>query len=638
MKESNLIDPVFVLVGHPNSGKTTLFNELTGLHYKTVNYPGSTVSFYEGRLSGDEHGSIRVMDTPGITSLTSSAPDQIVTQEVLYTYLNSPHVIAVIDATQIARQWYIVQQLIDSGIKPVVCLTMVDLLKDLKASVDESVFSTMTSLTILKINTDTGLGVTELRQLMQSWAQSNEIKIKPERPSVCGLDEIQEKFRQAETLEKKVLKFEDGIHRHRIYRRDKWLLHPVFGSLIFAFVLAGIFTSIYWLAGPFMDQIDALFSYLIDQTKNLVPGGIVADILADGLIAGIGSVVIFLPQIIILFLVMNYLEDTGYLARGATLIDRPLQALGLNGRAFVPLMSGFACAIPAMMAARTISSYRERMITLFIIPLMSCSARLPVYTLLVGFITPPDKPWIGGVMMAGLYIGGIVMGTLAATLISRLKSLHSKSAPFLLELPAYRKPKIKIVLVSTFHKALWYLKKAGPVIVLISIGLWLFTHLPYRSQETQNETENIEYVSVSESYAALVGKHFEVLTRPMGLDWRCGVAIIMGFAAREVFVGALNLLYRIDEADDEDLMQAKLLQNMREVTFEGTSQKIFTPSSVLGLLFFFAVALQCFPTVVTFQSEIGSWKIPLIQLFVYSGIAYLGAIIIVQSLRLFGFS
>jgi ferrous iron transport protein B len=358
-------------------------------------------------------------------------------------------------------------------------------------------------------------------------------------------------------------------------------------------------------------------------------------LLFDGLVAGIGSVVIFLPQIVILFLAMGLLEDTGYLARGAMLVDKPLSLIGLNGRSFMPLLSGFACAIPAMMAARTISSRWERIATIFIIPLMSCSARLPVYSLLLAFLLPREKPWIGGIALSALYFLGLIWGAVFATLISKLPNFKKHQSSFLLELPAYRKPLFRVVWTSTLHRAMWYLKKAGPNIVLLSIGLWLLTHLPVTPPQSGKLQQN-EYVSVEHSYAAKVGRILQPVMEPMGLDWRSGVALIMGFAAREVFVSSMALLYRIDNEAQDDAVQAGLLKRMKDVTFENSLNKIFTVSSVCGLLFFFTVALQCVPTVITAKSEIGSWKIPLIQWTVFSGVAYLGAVCLVQGLRFLG--
>jgi ferrous iron transport protein B len=366
---------------------------------------------------------------------------------------------------------------------------------------------------------------------------------------------------------------------------------------------------------------------------------------------------VFLPQIVILFFAMGYLEDSGYLARGAALVDKPLSKIGLNGKSFVPLLSGYACAIPAMMAARTIPNRFERNLTIFIIPLMSCSARLPVYTLLLAFLTPRDRPWIGGLALTGLYLAGLLLGAAVSTLVSKLTRIREKSG-FILELPAMRKPVLRVVLASTYHKAEQYLRKAGLTIVAISMGLWVLTHTPIPSQgpaepagtaqagpgaEAASEVvggapvaDDGEYVAVSNSYAARLGHFIEPITRPMGLDWRGGVAMICAFAAREVYVSAMALMYRIDEEEEGDGLADTLLGHMAEVRFDDTGERIFTLSSVLGLILFFMIALQCFPTVAVSRSESGNWKLAAAQLILYTGGAYALAVALVQGLRAMG--
>jgi ferrous iron transport protein B len=426
-----------------------------------------------------------------------------------------------------------------------------------------------------------------------------------------------------------------------------------------------IFTSIFWLATPFMDGIDAAFGWGIAGLKHVLPGSWVVDMIADGAIGGVGTVMVFLPQILILFFAMGYLEDSGYLARGAALVDKPLSKIGLNGKSFVPLLSGYACAIPAMLAARTIPNRYERNLTIFIIPLMSCSARLPVYTLLLAFITPRSQPWIGGLALTGLYLAGLVLGAAVSTIISKIIRNKDLSG-FILELPAMRKPVLKVVVASTYHKAQQYLRKAGLTIVIISLGLWVLTHTPPQARDATPvaapvagnaadpattavnppsalaaaaPADGTEYVAVAHSYAAQLGHFLEPITRPMGLDWRGGVAMICGFAAREVFVSAMALMYRIDNAGGKDAGLAdRLLARMGEVRFEDTGARIFTVSTVLGVILFFMIALQCFSTVAVSKSESGGWKFAAAQLVLYTGIAYVLTVALVQGLRALGVS
>jgi ferrous iron transport protein B len=350
-----------------------------------------------------------------------------------------------------------------------------------------------------------------------------------------------------------------------------------------------IFTAIFWLAAPFMDAIDSGFGWAIEATRSAVPNALLPDLIADGLVGGIGAVMVFLPQILILFLAMGWLEDSGYLARGATLVDRPLAKLGLNGRSFVPLLSGYACAIPALMAARTIPNRRERFLTLLIIPLMSCSARLPVYALLLAFLTPRDKPWLGGLGLTALYFLGLVLGFVVAGVVGRFLA-RREASHFMLELPTLRRPLLRVVLVSTFHKAWQYLRKAGPTIVVISLLLWVLTHYPVPPPDSAT-ADGGDYVALSHSYAAKIGHFIEPITEPMGLDWRGGVALLCGFAAREVFVGSLALVYRVDGS--EEGLTGRLLSAMGELRFESTGAPIFTLASCLGLLMFYVIALQC---------------------------------------------
>jgi len=642
--------PSIILVGPHNSGKTTLFNGLTGSRYKTVNYPGSTVSYHKGKLipalgsptetatnacgSVSACGSV-IVDTPGIQSLTACSLDQEVTYRFLFEKeVSKDVVVVVVDGTQLGRHLFLAEQIKECGFAIVLCVTMEDMLiEDGKCLNTEELSKQMKLPSVI-------LDARKKGQLSRLISKVREVEkgMQPRRiQSPISPEEIPSRHQKTEAIEKQVLP--GGFSgRKKQFHTDRLLLHPVWGFLIFLLIMFSTFSMIFWLAAPFMDQIDSAFGGIIAIAHTTLPASWMTDLFFDGLVAGIGSVMIFLPQIVILFLIMGLLEDTGYLARGALLVDKPLSLIGLNGRSFVPLLSGFACAIPAILASRTISSRWERIATIFIIPLMSCSARLPVYSLLLAFLLPREKPWMGGLALSGLYFLGLVWGSVFATILSKLPSFKKRQSVFLLELPAYRRPIFRVVWTSTLHSAMYYLKKAGPNIVLLSIGLWLLTHLPLTPSK---QGQNSEYASVAHSYAGTLGHALKPVMDPMGLDWRSGVALIMGFAAREVFVSSMALLYRVDTVDSspsDDAVQSGLLKRMKDITFENSSNKIFTVSSVLGLLFFFTVALQCIPTVITAKSEIGSWKIPLIQWVAFSGTAYIGAVILVQSLRFLGVS
>lgn len=626
-------------MGSANSGKTTLFNLLTGSHYATVNYPGATVEFAVGAGKALADFPCRVMDTPGMTSLLPASADEKVTVDALFHGAHRPEaVIAVVDGNQLSRHLYLVRQLQDVGLRPVVAVTMGDLLAARGLKVDAARLSELIDCPVVVLDPRRKDGLPALRAALAGRPAGAEVGAEDYRRFASAMDEerVQGYYRALDEVERLALVPLPGKSGNASATAadprgaDRILLHPVWGLAIFLLSMVAIFTSIFWLATPFMDLIDGAFGSAIEALKGALPASWVTDMAADGVVGGIGAVMIFLPQIMILFFAMGFLEDSGYLARGAALVDKPLSKIGLNGKSFVPLLSGYACAIPAMMAARTIPNRFERNLTIFIIPLLSCSARLPVYTLLLAFLLPRDKPWIGGLALTALYLGGLLIGAVAATVISRFIRNRDPSG-FILELPALRRPQALVVLSSTWHKAGQYLRKAGLTIVAISVGLWVLTHTPPPDASAGQG----EYVAVSQSYAAQVGHVLEPATRPMGLDWRGGVALICGFAAREVFVGSLALMYRIEEEDEEGLT-GKLLATMGEARFEDTGEKVFTVASVIGLLIFFIIALQCFPTTAVARNETGGWKIPAVQLVLYTGGAYALAVAVVQGLRALG--
>jgi ferrous iron transport protein B len=653
------------LVGSANCGKTTLFNALTGSHYTTVNYPGATVEYTLGEAKRLTDFPCQVLDTPGLTSLIAASPDEAVTVKALFEGDHRPDLIlAIADATQLSRHLYLVRQLIDLGFPTVLAITMNDLLRKQGVEVDKHRLAELMDCPVVVVDPRRPDNLIELSRALQLTAQSiAEAKSNPN--SLFYLLPNADKHQQfvntqTDTSITNLYQTLDAVQKlalrpvgaaQTISNWDRFLLHPFFGLLFFVAAMVGIFTAIFWLASPFMDGIDASFGWLIEMAKNHLPASWITDFFADGLLGGVGAVLVFLPQIVILFLAMGYLEDSGYLARGAALVDRPLSAIGLNGKSFVPLLSGYACAIPAMMAARTITSRFERNLTLFIIPLMSCSARLPVYTLLLSFLIPHSKPWLGGLCLTGLYLLGFVIAAAISTVVSYFMK-DQAHGHFLLELPTLRRPVFTVVLLSTWHKTVQYIRKAGWAIVIISLGLWILTHTPVSPTAMPNAglinngtdlrsthaAASSEYVAITHSYAAKIGHILEPITRPMGLDWRGGVALISGFAAREVFVSSLALVYRVQDDGDASGLTGKLLSALPTLKFEDTGKPIFTLSTCLGMLLFYLIALQCFPTVAVARHEMGSNKLAFIQLFVFTGVAYALAVALVQGLRAFGFA
>jgi ferrous iron transport protein B len=409
---------------------------------------------------------------------------------------------------------------------------------------------------------------------------------------------------------------------------DRILLHETWGLSFLILAMVTLFSSIFWLAAPLMDFVDQSFGWLAGMTYTLLGQGMLADFVSNGLITGAGAVLVFVPQILILFLGIGLLEDSGYLARAATIVDRPLARMGLNGRAFVPILSGFACAVPAMLAARTISSRKERLITLAILPFMTCSARLPVYALLLSFLFLGDAPWKPGIVLAAIYVASFFVGALSAALLSRLIP-QTESTMFLLELPYYRRPQPKVIAANAYHRTLSYVKRAGPVIFILAVALWLAGTFPH-SQEPS------ETVRLEKSYLGQVGEKLEPVFQPMGLDWRVGVSLLTAFAAREVFVSNLAVLMSSGSSEGSEDEEASLRQNLILKMKDATNRQgepIFTLSSVLGLIVFFMLALQCTATTAMAAREAGSWKFAIIQLVAMNILAYVLACGLVQGLR-----
>ncbi|MCX8106857.1 MAG: ferrous iron transport protein B [Ignavibacterium album] len=663
--------PLITLVGPPNSGKTTLFNYLSGKNFKTVNYPGSTVEYYTCKMQDKFNIEANLLDSPGIISLNPNSPDEEVTINSLYNHpeYGAPDlIIATADASQLSRHLLLTKQLLIAGFRVILVLTMRDLLEKKGVTVNIEKLSKMLRCDVVFVNGRTGQGINELikkldknindvesvknfkpiyvaeqlskENLLDLYSEiENLIKAVIEPIEIPNLDSVNKKIKilnpvlQEPTLQPDLFTL----------KLDKFLLHKRYGLIFFFLIMTSMFTSIFWLADPFMTLVDNLFSFLAGTSSDFLGNTWYSHLISDGLISGIGSVMVFLPQILILFLILGLLEDTGYLARGAMMIDKPLSKIGLNGKSFVPMLSGFACAIPAMLAARTISNRRERLLTIFIIPLMSCSARLPVYALLVAFLTPSDKPWLGGILLASIYLFGIISSVIVASIINKFsrKLIRAEdNSSFILELPAYRIPKLKVVLKNSYVNALHYIKRAGPIILFLSLIIWFLTYMPNHSPQIDttglNKDEIIQLEKserLATSYAADLGKFIQPLMTPLGMDWRIGVSLIAAFAAREVFVSSLALIFRV--TDDENI-QSSLLTAMQTAKNQQTGEPLFTTATVIGLIVFFVFALQCISTLAVSKKETGSWRIPILQLLIFTSTAYLFTFIVVNGLRLVG--
>lgn len=627
---------VVALVGSPNSGKTTLFNWLTGSRFKTVNYPGSTVDYSVGRTQSRYGEAITVMDTPGTYSLEPKSPDEEVTLKAIFEHKefgSARLIVSVVDATLLARQLYVTKQLLDAGFRVILALTMNDLLRESGQSIDKDQLSKLLGVPVVLIDGRLGGGVIELVETIRSELSRPYAPSAPLNLVHWDQEKVESEQRKIEAIVAQVLRTPSQSERsprlsarERTLKWDSLLLHPVAGLLIFFLVMSALFGSIFWLATPAMDLVDQGFSWLADLVLESAPGNLLAQFLSEGVIASIAAVAVFIPQIFILFVGIILLEDSGYLARAATLIDRPLSALGLGGRSFVPILSGYACAVPAMLSARSINSRRERWLTLFIIPLMSCSARLPVYALLLTFIFYRGSAWAAGVALAAIYIGSLIVGAVAAVIAGRFLKLEERSF-FMLELPVYRMPRLKLVLRQALSRTKNYVKRAGPAIFTFALIVWVGTTFPRYDLEDKGER-------LDASYAAQLGRYIEPVFEPMGGDWRTGVGLISAFAAREVFVSSLAVLMQVTD-EDEETLQASLIEKMRDAKAPN-GMPLFTLASVLGLIIYFMIALQCLSTVIVAVKESGSWRFAIVQLVVFNVVAYVISVSVVQGLRALG--
>ncbi len=623
------------LVGSPNSGKTTLFNWLTGSKFKTVNYPGATVEYSIG-FSQKRYGeSLPIMDTPGTYSLIPRSPDEVIAVQAIFKHKNfgvCPLVVSVIDSTQFVRHLLVTMQLIKSGFRVIVALTMSDLIRAKAERIDILKLSELLGgIPVVEIDGKLGGGIAELLAILR---RDLDLTTASRVESLKWSDvDTENALRRASQISEQVFhKNPRQVIRDaklETAKLDQILLHPIFGLIIFFLVMSALFTSIFWLAKPLMNLVSDGFAFAGEQVLAAAPGSLWASFVSDGLLASVGAVVTFVPQIFILFIGIIAFEDSGYLARAATLIDKPFSKIGLNGRSFVPILSAYACAVPAMMAARTINSMRERWITLFIIPLLSCSARLPVYSLLLSFLFQKEPAWKAGLALTAIYFTSLGVSVLVAGVVNYFLKMQGQSL-FMLELPIYRKPRFRNVFHSAITRTYSYLRRAGPAIFSFALIMWLLTTFPKFNIEDRVER-------LSGSYAASVGRAIEPVFTPIGGDWRTGVALITAFAAREVFVSSLAVVMGVSEVSqtqDKASQQENLLKKMGAAKNQ-EGQPLFTTASVLGLMLFFMIALQCLSTTSIATREVGL-RFALFQLIIFNVAAYILTVAFVQGLHRIG--
>ncbi len=607
------------LIGSPNAGKTTLFNALTGMRSKTANYPGITVTRREAvtELGGRR---MAIVDLPGVYSLQPVSADEQVVVDALdgeVAGVTPPDALVMVaDATTLERSLFLVADVLTLERPMCLVLTMIDELGARGGRLDVDRLAQALGIPVIGVVGHRGVGLDALRELL---ARPEEWQRAPMVPPAGG-------EARAGWVESVLASGfgQGGGHLEadaRTRRIDAVLLHPVWGSMVFVVVMLALFQSIFTFAAPAADVIDELFSDVISGIHDVVPGAF-GEFLGDGLVAGVGGVLVFLPQIVLLFAILALLEKVGYLARAAFLADRVMGRFGLEGRSFVALLSSFACAVPGIMATRTIPGERRRLATMMAAPLMTCSARLPVFTLLVSTFVD-DRSVLGpvrtqGLAMFGLYALGAVSGLVYAGVLS-LMSRGAAASPVLLELPTYRIPTLRSVVLHVWDGAWSFIRRAGTIILLTSAVLWALLRFPGSTPPVGlSEAEAASY-RMEHSIAGAMGKGLEPVFAPLGFEWRTNVALVGSIAAREVFVSTLALT----TASEDEARLPDRLQELRD----GDGDVVYDAGTVAALLVFFVYALQCLSTVAVLRRETNSWRWPMVAVTSMLALAYVGAFV-----------
>ena len=725
-----------LLVGNPNTGKTSVFNSLTGLRQKTGNYPGVTVEKKTGIVTGPNGGTLRLHDMPGMYSLTPKSLDESIAREVLIgeadEELDIRLIVVVADASNLNRNLYLVTQLIDLGIPVAVVMNMMDNAISSGVHIDLDALSEQLQVPVVPVIASRQQGIDALRQMMfdavDSEAQStgssadaatgssgsssssatvsfaerfprrrvlgglldealspaaawfgehtnlNEVAQTSEALRVTSsdqalktwmeghheqtckddlkhvvektrgqLDEMQVPWRMLETilrydqideLYSKVVREERNAGASLSVRLDRVFTHRVAGPVIVLAVFALVFQSIFSWAETPMNAIEDGVGALGALVYQLLPEGLLRNLLVDGVIAGVGAVLVFLPQILFLFFFLALLEDTGYMARVAFLMDRFMKSMGLSGHSVMPLLSSFACAIPGIMATRTISNWKDRLITIMIAPLMSCSARLPVYILLIGAFFP-SMTILGvftlqGLMLFSMYLLGIAVAIGAALVFKRLFMKDAVPTSFVMELPPYRRPSLRWVFLQMIERARVFVTDAGQIILAISVVLWFLASYPQPDDYDAMSSRS----RIQQSYAGQLGQLIEPAIEPLGFDWKVGIGLITSFVAREVLVSTMATIYNVEEADETSVDLRTALQGEMDPE---TGERVYTPLVAVALMVFFALACQCMATVAIVKRETNSWRWPIVMVLYMTALAYVGSFVVYQGGLLLGY-
>lgn len=655
------------LIGNPNSGKSTLFNSLTGLSQKTGNYAGVTVDKHYGFYK-HENQNYKITDLPGTYSLFTKSIDEEVACKALFDSKEKIDTVVIIaDASNLKRHLLLATQVIDLKIPCVLVLNMIDEALKNNITLYKDELSKLLGVVVVEVNSRDKQGIDELKNAIAQATTSNHVfyNIESQAAILPGLMSyesiIKSQFDEATSESKHLIEqfeLKDTIHRYSTInyiiakcvknpqhigknltqKLDAVFTHKIFGFVFFMLVLFVVFQFIFFIAEYPMTWIEESFAWLMNYTAEFLPKGQLNDLIVNGILAGISGIVVFVPQIALLFFFIAILEDTGYMARASFILDKIMRRFGLNGKSVIPMISAVACAVPSIMSTRTITNWKDRMITILVTPLVSCSARLPVYTVLIGIMFAKNQT-IGifnyqGIVLMAMYLLGFLAALVSAYIIKRILKTTEKSY-FIMELPVYRKPQWQTVGFLVFNKVKVFLFDAGKIILAISIILWFLTsHAPGDSfekieQQALNDTTvNIDAQKLEASYAGILGKKLEPVIAPIGFDWKIGIALITSFAAREVFVGTMATIYSSGDSDNTNTLREKLMQQKNTTT----QLPVYSLAVCASLLVFYAFAMQCMSTLAATYRETKHWKWPVIQLVFMSGLAYLASFLVYTGL------